>query len=155
MLKVSVLFHTFRTGRKILDRVLSRKIFRSHCGCVEGLPAWLALTRCPWVIQSSAVSLSKFRMLTRWYRLGSCSHSLNNKPMVLKLRLPLLRRHRVGFPRLFCDGVPTVHGFARAVCCFVHLRELTFFPYFCTTFETILVPSGNDAERHNGLGLLD
>ena len=37
--------------------------------------------------------LVKFRMLTRWYRVGSSSSSLNKLPPVPTLLLPLLRRH--------------------------------------------------------------
>ena len=44
--KRSVLFHTSRSDRKILDRVLRRKVIRGHCAYVAELAAWLTVTRC-------------------------------------------------------------------------------------------------------------
>ena len=56
-------------------------------------------------------------------RPGSCSSSLNNIPLVPKLRLPLPWRHFVRLPRSTCDFVLTI------VCIFT--------PSVCTTFEII------------------
>ena len=97
--------------------------------------------------------MSKFRMLTRWYRVESSSCRLNHIPLVPKLRLPLLRRHFVGFPRFTCDCVPIFHGFVRAACTYDSLR---LFPiYLHNLRDCSSVPSGNDALRFGDLGLLD
>ena len=86
-----VLFYTSHSARKILDRVLrsAKKFSRSLCRRISCLASGHPLRRL--LIQSSAVSLSKFKMLTIWYRVGSTSCILNNSPMVPKLRLPLLQ----------------------------------------------------------------
>ena len=65
-------------------------------------------------IHSRAVSMSKFRMLTRGFPVASSGYSLNNIPPVPKLRLPLLRRHFVGFSRSTFDFVSNLHCFERA-----------------------------------------
>ena len=115
-----------RSDRKIIGRTpRSKQIFRGHCA--EEFPPWLAVTRC---------------------RVGSHSCSLNNITLVPKLRLPLLRRHCVGFVRSTCDFVPTSYGFVRAaiflhalvtVCVLVplptaqanHYLRISFFQRFC------------------------
>ena len=82
--------------------------------------------------------IHKFRMLKRWYRVGSSGCSLNNIPLVPKLRLPLLRRHFVRFSRSTFDAVPTYHGFVPAA---VFLHALTTVcvasSSICTTYEFI------------------
>ena len=71
------------------------------------------------------LSLSRFRMLTRWYRFGSSSCSLHNKLhnmlTVLQLRLAFLRGHVVSFSE--------VHGLQKSA---------SFAASFCSTFEIIL-----------------
>ena len=59
-------------------------------------------------MHASAVSLSKFKMLTRRYRVGCSSCGLNNVPLISELRLRLLVGHFVDFLWF------TVHGFSRA-----------------------------------------
>ena len=49
------------------------------------------------IIHASAVSLSKFRVLTRKCRVGSAGYGLNNVPLIFELRLSL-RRHSGEFP---------------------------------------------------------
>ena len=90
--------------------------------------------RSPAASNDNTVSLSKFRMLTRWYRVGSFSFGLNNIPLVLDLRLPLLRRHFVNFQRFACDLVPTFHGLVRAAD-FLHALAIIciLFPSIRTT----------------------
>ena len=108
------------------------------------------------MIHSGAMTLCKFRMLTRWYRGGSSSCSLNNIPLVPKLRLPSLRRQFVGFPRCTCDVVTTFHCFVRSA---ILLRALSIVCVFLTSLHNLRnshqVPSGNDASRFDDLGLLD
>ena len=98
------------------------------------------------VIHSSAVSLSKFRMLTRWYRIGSSSCSLNNFPLVPNLRLSF-RRHFVDFPRSTCAFVPTFQFFRTCgyflACTYDSLR--LFHIYLHDLRNSNCVPSGNDA----------
>ena len=77
------------------------------------------------IFHASAVILSKFRMLTRGYRVGSSSCGLNSAPLITELRLPLLWRHFVDLPRSACDVVPPVPA---VICAVV--------PSFCTTCET-------------------
>ena len=84
-------------------------------------------------------------MLTRWYRVGCSSCSLNIIPLVLKLRLPLVRHHFVGFPKSTCDVVPTDHGFARAAVFLDSLRRFSLYLY--NLRNSYLVPFGNDALR--------
>ena len=138
--KKSVLFYIPRAGRKILDGVMIRKnhlwslCSREGTSCLAGGRPLHRL-----IIHLSAVSLAKFRMLTRRCRVGSSSCSLNDIPRVPKVRLSLLRRHFVGFPTSICDVVSTFHGFARAA---VFLRALTIVcvctPPICTTFTILL-----------------
>ena len=91
-------------------------------------------------IRWSAVSLSKFMTLTRCCRIGSSSCGFNNIPLVPKVRLPLLRLHRVGLPMSLWDFVPTVHGFVRAVISLHVLSKVSvFFPFICTAFEFFLL----------------
>ena len=114
-------------------------------GCTQELPAWLAVVPLNRLtIHWSAVDLSKFRMLTRWCRVGSFSCSLNNMSAVPKLRLPSLRRHFVGFPRSTSDFVPTFHGFVRAAI-FLHALAIVcvFFPSLCTTQGVVCVHHGS------------
>ena len=109
VLKVSVLFYAPRFDRKALDRVL-RSISR-HCRCGEGLLAWLAVTR--------RGSLAKFKMVTRWCRVGSSSYSMPNAPLVPKLRVPC------------CGDIswvfrsPLTHRCHRLSSCFVGLSTCT------------------------------
>ena len=65
------------------------------------------------VFHSSAMILSKFTMLSRWYRVGSSGCSLNKITLAPRFRLPLLRRNVVGFLGSTCDVVPTSYGFVR------------------------------------------
>ena len=106
---------------------------RSHSCLASGRPLHQLM------IHSGAVTLCKFRMLTRWYRGGSSSCSLNNIPLVPKLRLPSLRRQFVGFPRCTCDVVSTFHCFVRVgyliACTF---DSLCFLSPVCTTFEILI-----------------
>ena len=109
------------------------------------------------IAHSSAVSSSNFRMFTRRYRVGFSGCGLNKMPLVPKLRLPLLRRHFVGFPRSTCDFVPTSHGLARAA---VLLHALTMVCVFSSISlhnlrNSSFVLSGNDVSRFDNLGLLD
>ena len=118
-----------RSDRKFLDRVLRRKNL-SWSLCLRRRISCLASGRPlhSLIVHSSAMNLSKFRMLTRWHRVGSFSCSLNNIPLVTQLRLPLLWRHVEGFARSTCGLCPTYGGFVRAV---VFLHALT-------TFENVL-----------------
>ena len=74
------------------------------------------------IIHSSAVSLSKFRMLTRRCRVGSSSCSLNNFPLVPKLRPPSLLRFFVVIP----DSLATLPQLSMIscarLCSCTHLR---------------------------------
>ena len=123
---------------------------RSHSCLASGRPLHQLM------IHSGAMTLCKFRMLTRWYRGGSSSCSLNNIPLVPKLRLPSLRRQFVGFPRCTCDVVTTFHCFVRSA---ILLRALSIVCVFLTSLHNLRnshqVPSGNDASRFDDLGLLD
>ena len=90
------------------------------------------------IVHSSEVNLSKFKMLTRWYRIGSSRSSKNKKPLVPEVRWPLLWRDCVGFPRFTCDFVPTVHSFVRAATLLQALKIVcVVFQSICTTFEIV------------------
>ena len=132
MLKVSVSFHflplSSRSDRKILDRVLrSKKFFlgQSACERTSCLPCGRPLHRL--IIHSSAVSVSKFRMLTRrvscWIRQLWSDQCSIGSPIALAFAAATC----CGFPRSTCDFVPTLHGFVSA---FFgrHLRQLLLFP---------------------------
>ena len=153
MLGVSVLVRT-DSDRKIFDRVLRTKktfavtvLVKKNVLHSHGSPvAWS---------HAIAVSLSKFRMLTRWSRVGSFSCGLNNIPLVPKLRLPLQRRRYVGFMKSTCDVVPPFHGFVRAgfscmhlvvVCVLFRLHKLGISSY---------VFFGNDVSQFDIRGFLD
>ena len=139
--KVSVLFYTTRSDRKIKNLV---NTFRGHCACVGGtscLTSGHPLHRL--TIHSSEVSLSKFRMLTGWYRVGTSSCSLNNIPLVPKLRLPLLRRHFCGvseFHLRCCPSCPWFRTFGYFLACTydslrlspidLHNLHIAFFVFF-------------------------
>ena len=48
VVKMIVVFYTPRSSLRLLDRVLKNtQKFRGHCACVQELPAWLPVTRCP------------------------------------------------------------------------------------------------------------
>ena len=114
-----------------------KKLSRSLCRKISCLAGGHPLHRL--IIHSSVVSLSRFRMWTHWYRVGSSNCRLNNIPLVPKLRLPLQRRKVVRFPRFICDFAPTYHGWVGAA---VFLHALTIvcvlLPSACTTFEVFL-----------------
>ena len=137
---VSAWFCTPRSDRKILDRVLRSKNVLSWPLCLRRGTSCLASGR-PLrrlIIYSSAVSLSKFRMWTRWCRHGPSCCSLHYIPLVSKCRMLLLWPHVVGFPRSTCDFVQTYNGFVRAAV-FLHVLTMVCvsFRSICTTFEII------------------
>ena len=104
------------SDRKILERVLRRSVF-SRFFCLRRGTSCLASGR-PlrgMMDRASAVSLSKFRIITRGYRVGSAGCSLNILPLISKLRLPLLWRHFVHFfCGSLCDLVPAFLCVVRA-----------------------------------------
>ena len=94
--------------------------------------------------------------LTRCCRIGSSSCGFNNIPLVPKVRLPLLRLHRVGLPMSLRDFVTTFHGFVRAAISFHVLSKVSVFSIYLHSVRNFsIVPSGYDALRHDGLGFLD
>ena len=147
------------SDRKILDRFLRTTKISFLATALAWRNCQLGWRNCPlhrFIIHSSAVSLSTFRMLTRWYRIGPSSCSLNNMPRVPKLRLPFLRRHFVGFPDHLrrCPNFPWFRTCGDFLVC--TYDSLCLFPiYLHTLRNSYSVPSGGDASRFDDLGLLD
>ena len=107
------------------------------------------------ILHSSAVSMSKFRMLTRWCRVGSSSCSSNTIPLVPKVRLPLLRLHFVVF-RGPLATVSQLFIFSYVRLKFLHALEIVcVFPiYVHNVRHSCSVRTGNDASRLGILHLL-
>ena len=96
-----MLLYTHRSGRKKVDpilRTLKKTVLQPRILCLRR-PSFLANGRQVRnvMILTKAVSLSNFRLLTRGYRVGSYNCGLYTVPLISELRLPLLRRHFVGF----------------------------------------------------------
>ena len=122
MHRVSVFLNTLPADRKIIDRVQKSFQESRFCECEEELPASGRPLR-EVIFHASAVSLSKSRMLTRGYRVGSSSCGLNDVPQISELRVPLLRRLVVDFLWSTCDSVPTCQWF-RTCGCVLHAHTV-------------------------------
>ena len=114
-----------RSDRKFLDRVLRRKnlpwslCLRRRISCLASGRPLHSL-----IVHSSAMNLSKFKMLTRWHRVGSFSCSLKNIHWFTNCACLCCGGHVEGFARSTCGLCPTYGGFVRAV---VFLHALTTF----------------------------
>ena len=85
------------------------------------------------ILHASAVSMSKFRMLTRWNRVRSSGCGLHNMPPISKLRLPLVRGHLVNFRGSF-----SMFSYFLWFFVFMFLRRVatvSLVPSVSTTFE--------------------
>ena len=108
MSTVSALFHhsslplsaesliAVRRQQTLLEIILGSTCWRGGITC---LASGHHLRRL--IIHASAVSMSKFRMLTRWNRVRSSGCGLHIMPPISKLRLPLVRGHLVNFRASF------------------------------------------------------
>ena len=107
---------------------------KSESGCV------LLKTNGARCMLMMSVLLYTPRMFTRGYRVGSAGCGLSNVRMTSALRLPLLRRHVVGFLWCTCNAIPAFHFFVRAT---VFLHALTvicvFDPSICTCCELLFL----------------
>ena len=84
------------------------------------------------MIHSSAVNMSKFRMLTRWYRIDSSSCSMDNIPLVPKVHLAFVAASLCGFPRGLFAMLSQLSMVSQ-----VRHDSLLFFPPTCKTFVII------------------
>ena len=159
VVKVSVLFFTSRSDRKILYRVLRSKTFLSRALCLRrrssGLASGHPLRRL--VIHSSAASLSKFRVLTRWYRVGSSSCGLHNIPLDSQSAPAFAAASSCGFSGVHLQPCPNF-PWIRTCGCFLartydRLRLLPIYLHNLRNYSFVL--SGNDALRLDNLGLTD
>ena len=107
---------------------------KSESGCV------LLKTNGARCMLMMSVLLYTPRMFTRGYRVRSAGCGLSNVRMTSALRLPLLRRHVVGFLWCTCNAIPAFHFFVRAT---VFLHALTvicvFDPSLCTSCELLFL----------------
>ena len=141
---VCVVLHLLRSDHKIRNRVLMNKkpsrfpCLRKRTSCLDsGRP----LRRL--IIHASAVSLSKFRILPRWYRVGSSSCGLNNRQLCSQIASAFAAASCCGFsgvhlrlgpnfPRFRTCGhlLACTHGSLRLFSIFMHnLRTCSFVPF--------------------------
>ena len=109
------------------------------------------------IMHASAVSWSKFRMLTRWNRVRSSGCGLHNMPPISKLRLPLVRGHLVNFRASFSMFSFDVLYIFQVLCDSVWAKSCDCQP--CPTCQhnhrNLSVLSGNDVLQRRTLGFLD
>ena len=131
VLQVSVLFHTSAQTARFL--IVVRGLKMSLEVIVPAQRNFLLGQRSPSAPLDTSFEcgelVSKFRMLTSWYRTGSSSCCLDNMLLGSKLRLPLLRRLYVVFPRSTCDVVPTFNGSYVLPFSCMHLRQSASFSH--------------------------
>ena len=78
------------------------------------------------------------KLMKNWNKCDTTKRCFPAFSGVLQLRLPLLWRQSVVFPRSACDFVPIYHGFVRAIV-FLHAPTMVcvLIPSICTNFKIV------------------
>ena len=107
--------HPLLRSQESSQRLRSKKNCRGHSASKNFLRGW-RLRAASGDHSCERGELVKFRMLTRWYRVGSPSSSLNKLPRVPTLILLLLRSHFKRFSKVHLRRCPIFSWFRSCGC---------------------------------------